>query len=137
MGSGRAITRVYIPYWEWEDWKNGMWGKSTDEIRDLQQAIEFIGYHERYGKAMGEVITAWPYTMLNSLTNTGTNRRAFLGHCAVTYELGIPEYITRMAWRELSDMQRKLADAEAQKHIDNYEIEYRSIYTDLGEKVLS
>lgn len=136
MGSRRAITRVYIPYWEWEDWKNGMWSKSKNEILDLEQAIEFTGDHEKYGKAMGEVIKAWPYTMLNSLTNTGTNRRAFLGQCAVNFTLRIPEHITRMAWKELTDKQREDADTIAQKHIDDYEIEYRKLYTDMGEQML-
>jgi hypothetical protein len=136
MGSRSPITRVYIPYWEWEDWINGMWGKSENEDNDLKCAIEFTGDHEKYGNAMRKVIDAWPKTMLNSLTNTGINRRAFLGRCAVTFTTGIPEYITRIAWKELTDEQRELADAQAQKYINEYEKKYRSIYSNLGEQVL-
>lgn len=130
------MTRFYVPYWEWEDWKNGMWGKSDNEERDLAHAIEFTGDHVRYGDAMKTVISAWPYTMLNSLTNTGTNRRAFLGHCAVTFATGIPEYITRMAWKHLTDTQRESADAQAQKCINEYETEYKRVCEGLGEQVL-
>lgn len=122
MGSGCKIKQVWIPYWEWEDWINGMWRSLSkeDEHDALQKAIEFTGDHIRYGNAMGEVIELWPRTMLNSLSNSGINRRAFLGHCAVQFKINVPEYITRMAWGELTDEQRELADQAAQSHIDNW-----------------
>ena len=129
------LIRVYIPYWDWEDFLNGMWSKG-DESR-LQEAIEFTGDHERYGKAMGEVIKAWPRTMLNSLTNTGINRRAFLGHCAVCWSIGISEDITRMAWGCLTDQQRMDADAQATTHIKIYENTHRELYKTVGESLLS
>ena len=114
------MIRVYIPFWFWEDFQNGMWRKlkKENEPEMLKKAIEFTGDHIRYGKAMRTVILAWPETMLNSLTNVSINRRAFLGHCACTYAFNCPEYITRMAWRELTDRQRELADRQAQNTID-------------------
>src|SRR6188472_1156395 len=118
------IKQVYIPYWEWEDYLNGMWSKG-DSSR-LQEAITFTGDHIKYGSAMKEVITAWPRTMLNSLTNPSINKRAFLGHCAVSYKLGIQESVTRSAWKELSDTQRYLADLIAQSTIDEWKIKYVS-----------
>lgn len=117
------ITQIYTPYWEWEDWVNGMWSTiSTDE--QLKQAIEFTGDTELYGMAMGEVATAWPRTMLNSLTNPSINKRAFLGHCAVSYVINIPEHVTRAAWKFLTDKQRIDADAVAQKTIDTWKENY-------------
>ena len=127
------IKQQYIPYWEWEDWINGMWNKG-DESR-LQEAIEFTGDHAKYGAAMKEVVEAWPRTMLNSLTNPSINKRAFLGHCAVSYKLGIQESITRMAWKELTDQQRIAADNAAQKVVDDYR--NRIVYKNMGAKVLS
>lgn len=118
------ITRVYKPYWLWEDWINGMWSKSINEEYDLKKAIEFTGNHKLYGSAMIEVYKAWPNTMINSLTNSSINRRAFIGHCAVCYKIGIPEYIVRMAWRELTQDQREAADLEAEKAIRQWEKEY-------------
>lgn len=134
MGSRERIKQQFVPYWEWEDWISGMWNKG-DENR-LQEAIDFTGDHVRYGAAMAEVIEAWPRTMLNSLTNTSINRRAFLGHCAVCYKLGISEDITRQAWGFLTDEQRELADAQAQKHINEYEETYRRLHKTVGEQVL-
>ncbi len=116
------MTQVYIPYWEWEDYLNGMWSKG-DSTR-LQEAVTFTSNHILYGEAMKEVITAWPRTMLNSLTNPSINKRAFLGHCAVSYKLGIQEVITRAAWKELTDTQRYDADKVAQETIDEWTSNY-------------
>ena len=139
MGSRRSkIKQVWVPYWEWEDWLNGMWNKGDES--QLQAAIDFMGNHILYGEAMGEVIAAWPCTMLNSLTNVSINRRAFLGHCAVCFKLQIPESITRQAWGILTEQQRFDADAIAEKHIKHWGYEYsRSViklHKGLGTQML-
>lgn len=128
------IKQRYVPYWEWEDYINGMWGK--DER--LQEAIEFTGDYIKYGNAMKEVVEAWPRTMLNSLTNTSINKRAFLGHCAVCYKLGICESTTRAAWKELTDQQRYDADKVAQETINNWLHDYRNkqVYKNVGGSLL-
>ena len=130
------INQVYTPYWEWEDWVNGMWG-AGDETR-LKEAVDFTGDHIKYGNAMKEVIKAWPRTMLNSLTNTSINKRAFLGHCAVSYKLGIQESITRMAWRQLTDQQRYDADKVAQETINDWLNDYRNkqVHKNVGTQML-
>lgn len=118
------MIQAYVPYWKWEDYINGMWN-TYDESR-LQEAIEFTGDHIKYGNAMREVIEAWPRTMLNSLTNNSINKRAFLGHCAVCFKLGITESTTRAAWKELTDQQRYDADKVAQETINEWIRDYES-----------
>jgi hypothetical protein len=134
--------RIYKPYYEWEDWINGMWRTVDKEQYStyLSWAIDFTGDHVKYGKAMGLVIVRWENTMLHNLTNQSMNKRAFLGHCACCFDSGCPEYIVRDAWKILSDTQRELADNIAQKHIDNWMNEYKTNSTglrkDLGRQVL-
>lgn len=128
------IKQVFVPYWEWEDWINGMWSKGNED--HLQAVIEFTGDHVKYGEAMGEVIQAWPRTMLNSLTNTSINRRAFLGHCAVCFKFGIAESITRKAWFMLTDQQRFDADKIAEIHIKNYERKNNKVHSGMGTQML-
>ena len=113
-----------------------MWGKYDE--RRLNEAIEFTGDCHKYGEAMGQVIEVWPRTMLNSLTNTSINRRAFLGHCAVCFKLGITESTTRAAWKLLTDQQRFDADAIAEKHIRHYEHERKNtvVHKGLGVQML-
>lgn len=125
------IKQQYVPYWEWEDWINGMWG--TDDR--LQEAVEFTGDHIRYGEAMKEVVEAWPRTMLNNLTNPSINKRAFLGHCAVCFKLGITESTTREAWKLLTDQQRYDADKVAQEVVNDYR--NKQLYKDMGATLLS
>lgn len=115
------MKQYYRPYWTWEDWINGMWNKSNDEEALLEKAIKFTSDHVIYGNAMREVINEWPNTMLNSLTNKSINRRAFLGHCAACYKINCPEYITRRAWKLLTEDQRVSADLEAEKTIKQWE----------------
>lgn len=135
-----TIKQMYVPYWEWEDYINGMWRRvsANEEAEMLKAAIEFTGDHVRYGEAMLEVSKEWPKTMLNSLTNQSINRRAFIGHCAVCYKLNIPEYITRQAWKELTDEQRWLADDIAEKTIKHYLNETRNsrLHKDMGKQML-
>lgn len=136
------MKQVYIPYYEWEDWKIGMWNKlaKDKEPEMLIKAINFTGNHIKYGEAMAKVIISWPRTMLNSLSNVSINRKAFLGHCACTYEFGCPEYITRMAWRELNNNQRYEADKVAQLNINKWVYEYkksnRGIHKTMGRQML-
>lgn len=136
------MNQIYIPYWEWEEWKAGMWRKlnKNEEPNMLDQAIQFTGNWSLYGAAMKRVVYEWPRTMLNTLTNPSVNQRAFVGHCACQLEFNCPEYITRAAWKELTDRQRWDADAIAQKVIDNWKIEYankiRGLRKAVGEQVL-
>ena len=121
------MNQAYVPYWEWEDWFNGMWRKVDNEEKWLKKAIKFTGNHLRYGAAMKEVIYEWPRTMLNHLTNPSINKRAFLGHCACQFKIKCPEYIVRAAWKLLTENQRILADKVAQETIDEWKIKYQSI----------
>lgn len=120
------IDQDYTPYWTWECYKNGMWEKVDKTIFPsmLEEAIEFTSDHIKYGYAMIEVSGIWVNTMINHLTNPSINQKAFIGHCAVSYKLGIPEYITRAAWKKLTKEQQILANMEAEKAIKKWKIQY-------------
>lgn len=117
------MKQIYTPYWEWECFKNSMWKKKSDDVL-LQKAIEFTGNHLEYGKAMREVVLKWPSTMLNHLTNESINKKAFIGHCACSYKLGIPENIVRQAWKYLNQDQQRLANKEAEKAFELWRNQY-------------
>lgn len=116
------MKRIYHPYTTWEEVKSGMWDKVSKEKEDqfLPIAIEFTGDHLRYGMAMNRVINEWPISCENSLTDTGINRKAWLGHAACSLQLGIPEYIVRTAWNQLTEMQRELANSQADHYINQW-----------------
>lgn len=122
------IKRIYHHYEKWEDYKNGMWNKAEkkDEGRLLKLAIEFTGNHKKYGRAMQDVIREWKFTCEHNLTDNSINKKAFIGHCAVSYRLNIPEYITRLAWHELTEEQQNLANAQAERAIKKWELNHKS-----------
>lgn len=118
------IKQVWVPYSEWEDFKNGMWRKvaRSEEPALLQTAIEFTGDWNAYGAAMQKVVFAWPKTMLNTLTNPAINQKAFVGLCACCYHLALPEYLVRRAWGILTEVQRVEANHKAQQAIEAWRI---------------
>lgn len=121
------MTQIYHPYHLWEDYLAGMWQRCDrgEEERLLQVAIEFTGDHIKYGIAMLRVIVEWPVTCEHNLTSP-LNQRAFIGHCAVCLQIGIPEYITRMAWAYLSKQQQDDANAAADRAILQWTTVYES-----------
>jgi hypothetical protein len=117
------IKQIYHPYWKWEDFTNGMWRKETKDYENeyLPIAIKFTGDWNRYGAAMIRVINEWPVSCEHNLTDRSQNRRAWIGHAAVCLELGIPEYITRMAWHHLTEEQQVKANRKADIAIELWE----------------
>lgn len=112
------MTRIWHNYKKWEDIE--MWRKVSqkEETTYLQQAIEFTGNAVLYGSWMRKVIDQWPVSCEHNLTNSGMNKRAWLGHAAVQMAIGCPEYITRMAWGHLTDQQRDEANQQATDNIN-------------------
>ena len=122
------MKQIFHHYQKWEDFKNGMWRKVSpeDEVSMLAEAKAFTGDHTKYGLAMMRVIREWPLTCEHNLTDNSINQKAFIGHCAVTLQLGIPEYITRMAWGMLTEEQQTKANERAQHAIDTWKLDFNS-----------
>lgn len=126
MGASRGIKQIYHPYSKWECGKNGMWedvlGSKSEELIDL--AVKFTSNHILYGEAMKKVIYSWKYSCENFLTDKNINRKAWLGHAACSLELKLPENIVRIAWKKLTEEQRILANKQAEKYINEWELNY-------------
>jgi hypothetical protein len=120
----RKFKRVYHPYELWEEIKFGMWDDVSDEKEWLEKAILFTGDHKLYGIFMMRVISEWPISCENALTDYNINRRAWVGHAACALGIGCPEHITRKAWRFLSYEQQYLANEEASRAIRAWENDY-------------
>jgi hypothetical protein len=99
-----------------------MWRNETREyeMRELPKVIEFTGCHISYGSAMMEVVENWKYCIHHHLTDNSINKRAYIGHAACNYKFGWPEYLVRMAWNQLTDKQRYLANKQADNAIEYF-----------------
>ena len=124
------MMRVYHDYRRWEDYKNGMWRHvSKKEMNELLPiAIEFTGNHIKYGAAMIRVVKKWKYSCEHNLTDQSTNKRAWIGHAACSLELNLPEVVVRSAWGLLTDNQRFLANAQADRAINEWNENYKNTF---------
>lgn len=132
--------RVWVPIESWEEIKWNMWGEVANRQRCLERAVAFTGNHRLYGRYMMRVIQEWPNSCLNALTDSNLNRRAWVGHAAAALAICCPEDITRQAWGLLSHEQRLLANRQADRAIQSWEMRYQSsggICSDMGATVLS
>ncbi len=127
------MKRIYHPYHIWEDYQHGMWRKlpSSEERAATDSAIVFTGDHLLYGSFMTMVAEKWRFSCEHNLTEISMNRRAWIGHAAACMAIGSPEYITRRAWWMLTQEQRDLADAEADRAIHQWELAQRSAQMEL------
>lgn len=116
------MKRIYHPWWLWEETYTNMWRRCpTDRRQMLQDAIEFTGNAEEYGKAMRRVIQKWKYSCEHNLTDLSQNRKAWLGHAACALEKGFCEDVVRSAWGHLTDEQRDAANQQAADAIKEWE----------------
>jgi hypothetical protein len=120
------MKRIYHPYWNWEDFKAGMWRNITSLETDsfLKLAIEFTGNAELYGQWMLKVIEQWPIACEHNLSCPGMNRQAWIGHSACCMAINCPEQITRLAWHNLTQEQRNKANEKADFAIKIWEERY-------------
>ena len=109
---------------DWEEVAANMWGEVVDKKSALETAIAFTGDHKLYGSYMRRVCNEWPNSCINALTDPHLNQRAWLGHAAVAMAHNIPEDITREAWSYLTDEQKYLANAEAEREIKAWKMRY-------------
>jgi len=133
------FDRIYHPYWLWEEVDANMWGSVSNRKAALQKAIAFTGDHKLYGRFMQRVVAEWKYSCENALTDYSLSRKAWVGHAACAFAHGIPEDITRAAWRHLSDEQRVLANKEAERAIRVWEYGYAKslgLCVDMGDTLL-
>ena len=133
------LPRVYHPVSHWEECDFNMWGYCDDRQKTLDLAIQFTSNHEKYGSYMRRVVTEWPISCENALTDYNLNRKAWLGHAACALFGKIPEDVTREAWRELTDEQQLLANNQARSAIQSWEDRYRKdhkLCDGMGEQML-
>jgi hypothetical protein len=116
------MKRVWVPIDLWEELQFNMWGDVKDRRRHLDRAVIFTGNHRLYGRYMMRVVSEWPNSCLNALTDGNLNRKAWIGHAACALGLRCPEDITRQAWGLLSNEQRVLANRQAERAIQSWEL---------------
>jgi hypothetical protein len=120
------MEQVFEHYEKWEDFKNGMYNipKSEDEEKYCLLAMELLSNKEMFLGACKNVLSKWKISSKVNLTNTGCNRRAWLGQASCNLIHNVPETCTRMAWARLTDQQQFDANTIAEMVINSFEVNY-------------
>lgn len=120
------MKRVWVPFELWEEVRSNMWGEVSDRRRALERAVVFTGNHRLYGKFMMRVTMEWPNSCLNALTDLSLNRKAWIGHAAAALAIRCPEDVTRQAWGLLTHEQQAMANRQADRAIQSWEVRHRA-----------
>ncbi len=134
------MKRVYNQYWMWEDYQNGMYRDShisAPEWFDYVQKSSHILCNEKlFEEKSLDMINSWTCSASENLTNVHSNRKAWIGQATCCFVFGCPEKATKQAWKEMSDEQRIIANAVAEKVIKIYERENKELYKGMGSQML-
>jgi hypothetical protein len=117
------MKRSYYPYTQWEDFNCGMYAnlEKDKEKEAIDRAVELLSNPQELYLLMKRVSLEWVKSTEQNFSDTGSNRRAWLGQAACCIQDKIPEYITRIAWMLLSKDKQDEANDIADRVIYEYE----------------
>lgn len=126
MAFEESENQFYAPYWEWEDFLNGMY-KAT-KGGDFEQSKIMFTNPDIFYEAMKQVLTKWPIATKVNFTNKRQNRRAWIGQAASCIYADLTEEETCEVWSGLTEYQRITANKTADKIIREWEQENNEGY---------
>jgi len=115
------MDRIYHPWDRWECFSAGFYdtsppsGLSADQCRESYAV--FLKDIARFEVALNRVITEWPISSEQFLSNENINRIAWLGQASMCIDSGVPS-VFRGGFKLLSNEQQKLANACALKWLN-------------------
>jgi hypothetical protein len=112
------MTRQKYPYYEWEDYRAGLYGLTW--IGTMIEAAALLAAPLALESAMRRAVQEWPKAAAHHLTDGGMNQRAWLGWAACGITKQVPAHLTRAAWWTLNESQRTAANAAADAVIATY-----------------
>lgn len=128
------MKQIFEHYEKWEDFQHGMYDPPNAADAEYLECLSFelLSNIERFSVACSGVIENWQVATAVNLTNKNCNRRAWLGQAACCFVHGVPEVLTRAAWKSLSNEQRLEANEIAGGMIDEYERSCEELRKDMG-----
>ena len=94
----------------------GRWQGSTDP----EPAAHLLSDPEAFRHAALPMLAAWPSAAVENLRNPSINQRAWLGQASACHALGLPAFVTKVAWGLLSTGQHRIANATADAVIEEW-----------------
>ena len=117
-------TRIYHPFWKWEDYQNGFYDNCSGELKKeyINKIIEMFNSEKLTIENMNFVVDNWKFSCEHNLTNPSINQIAYIGQSACCVYCGAPSTVTMECWsmltKEVQDRANKNA-IEALKRFNN------------------
>ena len=117
------MKQVYFHYSFWEDWKAGLYScvDKSMEPQLINNSREILSNIELFRSIMLKILKEWKYSSQMQLSNNSRNRQAWLGQAACCYSHKVPEYLTKAAWRQLTEQQQIEANNTADEIIYRFD----------------
>ena len=115
------VEQIFHHYEKWEDWKAGMYRQCQYDNQLIDDAKSLLSSPHEFLKAGREMVASWKYAAEQNLTDKSQNRQAWVGQASCCFKCGVPEHLTRMAWREIENSIRVTANEIADIIIDEFE----------------
>ena len=113
------MKRKYHHWEKWECFKAGFYD-TTHASNNPQEAYrDFLADIPRFEKALQRVLSEWPVSCEQFLTNTHINRIAWLGQASMCIETGVPS-VFRGGFKLLTPAQQELANSAAERTLEQY-----------------
>ena len=117
---GAGAGRIFASYEQWEDYRAGMFDSRITDT-DVATCRSVLRDEGACREAMERVIQEWPIATAVNLTNSGANRRAWLGQAACCLHAGATSSATKRAWWQLSTDHQTAANVIAEEVIALWE----------------
>lgn len=118
------MKRIYHHYKKWECVKAGMYKISKiDSEAAKNKYAKFLSNKKKFGAALDRVLSKWPISCEQFLSNSGINRIAWLGQASLCISAGIPCFF-RGGFNRLSKQKQKIANNLALKALKKWQTKY-------------
>jgi hypothetical protein len=132
------MVQVFIEYYYWEDYINGMYRevKKEDEEFFIKSDVILLKDPKEFFNSCKDVLSTYIVSCLVNLTNTSCNRKAWLGQAACNLRHNSSERCTRKAWKLLTKKEQLTANLIAEKIIKSYETKNKKLHCNMGSEML-
>jgi hypothetical protein len=122
---------LFYPYYEWEDYRNGMYDSPVNMQQEIIESIKLLSNEQVFKEACEKVTINWPNSTSTHLHNAHINRRAWIGQAACCFNHAATERATKIAWKEINPDSQKKANSIAQEVINEYHRSRKHLYNTL------
>lgn len=127
---GSRIDLKLRPYYEWEEYKNGMYNVGAINENRVVKSVKLLCNPNLFRETLLQIIKDWPVTMYYHM-HSSHNKKAFLGQTACNFKHKATDREVREAWSRMNPDQQYKANLIAHKIIKTYEIQNQKVHNQL------